>query len=93
MGSETFVQVGAVVVGFDASAGVVGVDVEGIQMSADLLDGAEVLCERERDKFLGRLACWAIKPPERLTWARPAPVSRSLLSVESGLPMALLVTF
>jgi len=43
MGAGTFVQVGAVVVRLDAAAGVGGVDVECIQMSTDLLDGAEVL--------------------------------------------------
>jgi len=42
-GAGTFVQVGAVVVRLDAAAGVGGVDVECIQMSTDLLDGAEVL--------------------------------------------------
>ena len=42
-GVRTFVQVGAVMVCFDAAARVGGVDVECVEVGADLLDGAEVL--------------------------------------------------
>lgn len=39
----TFIYMRAVVIGFDAALGIGGVDVEGIEMSTDLLEWCKIL--------------------------------------------------
>ena len=54
-GMSTFVEVGAVVVGFYASAGIGGVDMEGVEVGTDLFDWGEVLLQRNRWLAIGSI--------------------------------------
>lgn len=91
---RTFVQVGAIMIRFNAAARIVGVDMERIQMGTDLLYRAEVLGYSEGYVLTPVTSMEYSKAHEcELTWPKAAPVSRTLLSVDSGLPMASLVIF
>jgi len=81
----------AVVVRFEAARGFGGVDVESVQVGADVVDGAEALDELndcESREVEGRTQGIVV----RQTCPAAAPVSNTLLSVERGLPWASFVT-
>lgn len=87
---STFVQMRAVVVRFDTARRFGGVDVECVQVGADVVYGAEAL--DGLDECEAREVEWR-KYLTKQTWPAAAPVSKTLLSVERGLPWASFVTF